>query len=170
MILPEITTHIHINTTNLFTMVTTSVTDWLMQCAYTLMDGYSEKKTEDKKTKNRRIKIFIKWKRKITTALLKCSLIPAFREKSMAQRSHTKYVHVEQFLGFCKYDNEPSSYSSSFIITSYLASYNSCTHGSVINTWCTKSIWTVSKNLLPAYQDVITKKGDKLMLFRIING
>jgi len=35
-----------INTTDLFTTVTTSVTDWLMlmQCAYTLMDRYSENK------------------------------------------------------------------------------------------------------------------------------
>jgi hypothetical protein len=45
-----------INATNFFTTVTTSVTDWLMQCAYKPMDGYSENKNikqENKTTESR---------------------------------------------------------------------------------------------------------------------
>jgi hypothetical protein len=51
----------------------------------------------------------------------------------MAQRRHTEYVDTEQFLGFCKQGNEPSGSSLSSTVVSYSASYDFCTHGSVIN-------------------------------------
>jgi hypothetical protein len=117
------------NMTNVFTTAT-PVTG-----SHTI-NRYYENKNIEQGNKNHTVKIFTKWKTKITTALLKCSLIPAFRErkKSMAQRYHTKYVDTKQFLGFCKQGNEPSGSSLSPTIISHSASRSFRTHGSVCDT------------------------------------
>jgi hypothetical protein len=137
LIFPTITTHIHNG--NLQHKYDKPYHNghtcyWLMQCSYTKQAGIMRIKTSNNKTENHTIKIFIKWKIKIATVILKCSSILAFREKSMAQRRHTKYVDTKQFLGVCKQGNEPSGSTLSSTVISYLASYNFCTHGSVNNT------------------------------------
>ena len=136
-------------------------------CLHTDGQVLREEKHQTRKQKNKKttIKIFIKWKRQTATLVLKCSLIPAFREKKAwhKETSHSRYVHTGQFLGFfCKHGNYPAGSS--------LSSPNHLVYGNTrLRSWrCrwAKRIWIVFKKPTSCLTGCLhTKIDDKLRLF-----